>query len=45
MECKQVNLVCCVDCIGMGMIMFFGYVIGDVMNGDDFVKQNQKNKN
>ncbi|MDA2242456.1 hypothetical protein PDN14_29375, partial [Bacillus cereus group sp. Bc222] len=45
MERKQANPARRVNRIGMGMITLFGHIIGDVMNGDDSVKKNQKYKN
>ncbi|EIQ80557.1 hypothetical protein SF123566_7993 [Shigella flexneri 1235-66] len=32
------------DGIGMGMVALLSHVIGNIMDGDDSVKQNQKNE-
>jgi hypothetical protein len=45
MERKQAHPPGGMNRIGMGVVTFFGHIIGNIMNGDDSIKKNQKYEN
>ncbi|MNI40124.1 hypothetical protein D3C73_943290 [compost metagenome] len=45
MERKQANPARRMNRIGMGMVTLFSHVVGNIMDGDDSVEQNQEDKN